>query len=125
MADVTITVANLTDAQKVAKKMVGDEAFGLYVAAQWHRLYQDFVPMVEGDLYGNVTFAPMEITHNAGYAGYQYNGARKDGSHVIQNYSKEKHPLAGPRWDDAAVPTQGPKLEKSVENYLGRKVVVD
>ena len=122
---VTLTVTNLTDARKVAKKVAGSEGFGLYAATQWHRLYTKFVPWDTGSLADHVTFAPFEITHNEPYAGYQYYGARQDGSHAVQNYSRDKHGLASSHWDDAAVPTQKEKLERSLTKFLGDKVVVE
>lgn len=119
----TITVTNLTDARNVAKKVVGDDAFGIYAAAEWHRLYYKFIPMDTEQLANNVTIEPFTITHNEPYAAYQYHGARQDGSHAVQNYSRDKHGLASSRWDDAAVPTQKEKLERSLTKFLGRKVV--
>lgn len=119
---VHVTVINMTDARSLTQKAVDNDEFWTFAANEWWRLYQDWVPSLEGDLYGDVSYAPKEVTHNAIYAAYQYYGG--DGRRTVRNYTKT-HPHAGPRWDDAAAPTQRPKLEEALENHLAGKDITE
>ena len=122
---------------------VRSDKFWKYAAAQWHRLYKDWVPMKSGTLYQQVTIEPKTITHTAPYAHYAYEGqmygpnipitegARVTGFFSQPNrkkkptgkalqFSKQFHPKATAKWDQAAKPTQLPKLAKELEAYLNR-----
>lgn len=120
---------------------VRSDKFWKYAATQWHRLYKDFVPMKSGALYRQVTIEPKTITHTAPYAHYQYEGQvygpnipvmegdRVTGFFSQPNrpkkptgkslrYSKQFHPKASAKWDQAAKPTQLPKLVNELQNYV-------
>lgn len=126
---------------RIASKAENDPAFWTFAATEWHRLYKDYVPMNQGDLYNKVTIVPKEITHNAPYAHYQYEGnvygpnipIMENGTPVgffsppgkpksktgrKLKYSKALHPKASAKWDKAAAPTQLPKLAQSLQNYI-------
>lgn len=135
---VNITVVNLTDARAVARKSVDNDTFWTFAANEWWRQYKNWVPSITGQLYSNVSIAPKEITHNAPYAHYLYEGKMmvapngsawaKRGEIKHYNGMALKYtgsPVQGPRWDDAAAPTQRPKLEQSLENYLDGKDVTE
>lgn len=139
---ITISVGEVkVDVHGITAKAENDTAFWIYAAAQWHRLYKDYVPMAEGDLYNRVTIAPKEITHNAPYAHYQYEGIvygpnipiTENGTVVgffsppgkpksktgrKLKYNKGLHPKASAKWDKAAAPAQLPKLASSLQNYI-------
>lgn len=122
MADrVSVHITNLTNVKALTRAAVDNDAFWTYAASQWHRLYYDWIPMDTERLADNVTISPGVITHNEPYAAFQYYGG--DGKRVIVNRSRDRHPLASSQWDEAAAPTQLPKLEASLEEYLDKKLV--
>lgn len=120
---------------------VRSDKFWKYAATQWHRLYKDWVPMKSGALYNRVTIEPKTITHTAPYAHYAYMGqvygpnipitegkrvtgffsqpnrAKKPTGKAL-NFSKQFHPKASAKWDQAAKPTQFPKLVEELQDYV-------
>jgi hypothetical protein len=110
---ITVDKSNFVPANLVSK--VVDEklgpAFWTFAANEWHRFYLDFVPMDTGMLAQNVRITPGEIEHYEPYANRIYNGA-------YMNFRKDKHPLASAHWDEAAKPTQLPKLYRSFNAYV-------
>lgn len=116
-----------------------------YAATEWHRLYEPYVPYHEGMLFNTVTITggngKGEIHHTAPYARYLYNGEAYGPSFPIMRngvivgyrspkgkpkhptgkplvYKRDQHPLATAKWDQAAQPTQLPKLIRSVQSYI-------
>ena len=137
---ITLTVDNRIKVQGILNAVQSDK-FWHYAAVQWHRLYKDWVPMKEGALYNQVTFAPKEITHNVPYAHYQYEGkvygpnfpivqgGAVSGFFSLRNRPKhptggslkhvqQLHPKACAKWDQAAAPTQLPKLVQELQNFV-------
>lgn len=55
------------------------------------------------------------VVYNQVYAGYQYYGQRKDGSHKVRNYSK---PGTGPYWDKTMVSAEGNDLLQDMKDYF-------
>lgn len=125
------------------KKAVKSDKLWTYIAKQWHRHYEKYVPMQSGILYQQVTFAPGEIYHSANYAHYQYAGdvyspniPITEGGAIVGyfspknrpktkterklKYSRNFHPNASAKWDEAAAPVELPKLEREIEGYLNR-----
>ncbi len=123
------------------KNAVQSDKFWTYAATQWHRLYKDWVPMDNGVLYNNVQIRAKEITHMAPYAHYLYEGKVYGPSIPISEggtvtgffsprnrpksptgkalkYSQGKHNKASAKWDQAAAPTQLPKLVKELQSYV-------
>lgn len=118
-----------------------------YAAQQWHRLYKDYVPMDQGVLYNQVLFDSNEtegtITHTVPYAHYMYEGRvygpnypvaendrvvgyfsqkgrpKKPTGRMLK-YDQQKHSKATRKWDQAAVPTQGPKLLHELQKFVDR-----
>lgn len=140
---ISVTVLNNINVPKLLSPVRSD-TFWKYAAAEWHRLYKDYVPMQNGALYNQVTIEPKTITHTAPYAHYQYEGIMYGPNYpIIENgaiagffsmpnrkktatgrrlkYNKDLHPKATREWDKAAAPTQKEKLERAMMNYL-RKV---
>lgn len=126
-----------------AKKAVRSDKFWTYIATQWHRHYAKYVPMQNGILYQQVTFAPGEIHHSANHAHYQYVGnvyspniPITEGGAIVGyfspknrpktkterklKYSRKFHPNASAKWDEAAAPVELPKLEREIEGYLNK-----
>lgn len=58
------------------------------------------------------------IVYNQQYAGYQYYGQRKDGSHKVVNYSK---PGTGPYWDKAMLSAESGNLVQDMADYFKEK----
>lgn len=123
---------------------VRSDKFWKFAAMEWHRLYKDWVPMKEGDLYNQVRFAPKEITHTAPYAHYMYEGKvygpnipLYEGDHIAGyfsqpnrkkkptgkslKFSRQYHDKACARWDQAAAPVQGQKLADALKDYLKKQ----
>lgn len=87
-----------------------------------------YVPMDEGIL-ANTVVSGGSVTGNVKtnsihyeqpYARYVYYGQRQDGTHVIKNYSKDKHPLAGSYWDRKMVSAEFEDVIEEVQNFLKR-----
>lgn len=109
---ITISVADVNvDVHGITSRAKNDRAFWTYAAEEWHRLYEPYVPMDEGVLKDTVTIRPKEIEHTVIYARYQYNG-------VDFNFRRDKHPKASAKWDQAAAPTQLPRLASSLQAYI-------
>lgn len=50
-----------------------------------------YVPKETGDLRTIVQIEPDSITYQSPYAHYQYKGVRKDGTHVVRNYTTPRY----------------------------------
>ncbi len=78
-----------------------------------------YVPMSDlpsrGDLRTIVDLQTDSITYEVPYAEYQYYGMRKDGTHVVRNYTT---PGTGPYWDKRMVSAEMPTIVKEVQNYI-------
>lgn len=107
---ISISVKTQIDSAKLAGAVKNDSQLWLFAASEWHKLYQPYVPWRVGDLAQHVTLEPGQITHIAPYAKKCYEGNF--------NFRKDKHPLATARWDEAAIPTQLPKLTKALQAYV-------
>lgn len=132
--DNRINVKGLTNA-------VQSDKLWKYAATEWHRLYKDWVPMQTGELYRNVVFRPKEIEHISPYAHYLYEGKMYGPNIPISEsgtitgffsqrnrpksptgrslkYQHGQHPKACAKWDQAAAPTQLPKLVQAMQRYV-------
>ena len=105
--DATVEI-NINTAEKMAK--VNSAAFQTFAAETWYKLYRDWVPNDTGTLYESVRISPYQIEHFAPYANAVYSHNR--------NYRKDKAPMASARWDQAAAPSQKPKLVISLQKYI-------
>lgn len=109
---ITITVADVSvDVYGLTSKAENDPAFWEFAATEWHKLYEPYVPMQTGMLKDTVSIRPKEIEHTVPYARYQYNGT---GFH----FRRDMHPKASAKWDEAAAPTQLPKLASAMQAYI-------
>ena len=139
---ITLSVADVNvDVRGIVSKAETDREFWIFAATEWHRLYKDYVPMKNGPLYQQITVRPKEIEHTAPYAHYQYEGKvygpnfpivegsravgffsqpnrRKHPTGKSLQYSKQYHAKASEKWDQAAAPTQLPKLASSLQAYI-------
>lgn len=107
---------------RAVNRIINDDV-KLFANTTWWRLYQEFVPMRNGDLYGDaaitgksddVEITPEYIHHKVPYARRMYYGEDF-------NFSKDKHSKATAYWDKVAFNSQGDKLIKDIENYIKRK----
>lgn len=108
---ITLEVVAHINARRHHDRLINDSAFWRFAAAEWYRLYYAYIPFDTNMLANNVDFRPNEIEHKAPYARYQYNG-----THF--RFRKDKHPKASARWDQAAAPTQLPRLATSLQQYI-------
>jgi hypothetical protein len=109
---ITLSVADVNvDVHGITSRVNNDPAFWTFAATEWHRLYEPYVPMQTGMLKDTVSIRPKEIEHTVIYARYQYNGTGF-------NFRRDMHPKASAKWDQAAAPTQLPKLASSLQAYI-------
>lgn len=109
---ITLSVADVSvDVHGITQKVENDPAFWYYAAVEWHKLYKDYVPRQTGVLAGTVHFEPKEIEHTQPYAHYQYEGH-------FDHSRAENADKASRHWDEAAAPTQLPKLATSLQRYI-------
>lgn len=112
---ITITVADVSiDIHGITEKAENDPAFWKFAATEWHKLYDLYVPMQTGRLKSSVLIRPKEIEYVVPYARRIYYG---DGFHFWKD-NGAPHPKASARWDQAAAPTQLPKLKVALQNYI-------
>lgn len=87
-----------------------------------------FVPMSnnrsETSLRKDVHVEPGSITYEMPYAEYQYYGRRKDGSHVVMNYTTPGTgiPGQGSYWDQRMWSVEKDKIVKAVQDKIDRGV---
>jgi hypothetical protein len=74
-----------------------------------------YVPMDNGDLRTIVDIQPDSITYESPYAEYQYYGMRKDGTHVVKNYTT---PGTGTYWNERMVSAEIEDVVKEVQDYI-------
>lgn len=80
--------------------------------------YMDkYVPMREGHLrYENIDMSdPRYIIYDQPYAHYQYIGMRRDGTHVVRNYTTAG---TGPYWDQQMMSAEGKDLIKDIQDFI-------
>lgn len=110
---IRITVGDVSvDIRGERYKVMHDRRLWTFAAEEWHRLYKDYVPMRMGYLYQQVEFDVGTITHTVPYARRMYYG---EGFKFNRNTG---HPKASAKWDQAAAPTQLPKLAASMQAYI-------
>lgn len=82
-----------------------------------YKAMDKYVPMDEGNLRTVVSFSidGTEIIYESPYAEYQYYGIRKDGTHVVMNYTT---PGTGPYWDERMWSADKDKVIRQVQNYI-------
>lgn len=105
-----VTVESHIDIPRNLQK-VDNDAFWIFAANEWWRLYFPWVPFDTGTLARQVHITPKQIEHTAPYAYTTYNGRHR-------RFRKDKHPLASAHWDKAAAPTQGHKLISAMQAYV-------
>lgn len=79
-----------------------------------------YVPYRKGIL-SDYTIVDNMIVYSQIYAGYQYYGQRKDGSHKINpdNRDRSKHPLATSFWDKKMVSAELQDIINEVKQEIG------
>ncbi len=77
-----------------------------------------YVPKDEGNLRTIVDIQNDSITYEMPYAEYQYYGMRRDGTHVVRNYTTLG---TGPYWDKRMVSAEMQDVVREVQNYIGGK----
>ena len=79
------------------------------------RIIDPWVPFLEGPLSQTLTITPNGITYEQPYATRQYYG-------VNFNHTKDYHPLASAKWDEAAMAVKRDEFEKIIENIITRRL---
>ena len=82
-----------------------------------YRYMDKYVPKDNGILRENVTIDSNSITYEQPYAGYQYYGERKDGSHKVTNYTT---PGTGSYWDKRMVSADMQNVVAEVQNFINK-----
>ena len=84
------------------------------------RMNARYVPEDTGTLHDEAyRDSECNIVYDQLYAGYQYYGMRKDGTHVVKNYSKkETRPYQGPYWDQLMVTAEREELLQDMKDYF-------
>ena len=101
------------DGKKIANKVITKE-IRIFANEDFHRLYEDFVPMRKGALYTNIDIDETGIYHKVPYAKKMYNGEDF-------NFSKDEHPKATAKLDKVAFRSQGEILKRDIEAYIKSK----
>lgn len=99
---------------KINNRFTKSNKVGTRLAEITENKMEQYVPMRQGRLYQDTTIEPFKITYNQQYAKPMFYGTKF-------NFSKQKHPKAGARWDIAVKP-QIPQIAKelSAEIEAGR-----
>lgn len=74
-----------------------------------------YVPMRDTPLRTTTDVQSNSITYQSIYANYQYHGMRRDGTHVVKNYTT---PGTGSYWDRKMVSAEINELIEDVENAI-------
>lgn len=76
-----------------------------------------YVPLRNGPLRdtARVYTSDCSIRYEQMYAGYQYYGQRKDGSHQVKNYHT---PGTGKYWNKKMMSAEGKELERDLEKFI-------
>ena len=101
MSGVASKVENIASNKRLGRFLANEAADGM----------DKYVPMRTGALAGSVTVSPFKVTYNAPYAVYMYNGRS-------MRLTRDKHPLATPKWDRAYAIVDGGKLGKAGSKFL-------
>lgn len=128
-----VTVVDNVNIAKYSDKLENDKGLWTFAANTWYKLLEPYTPMDTGKLFGSVlisdsptkiirglngevtvTIEPKQIHYVMEYAPAVYKG-----DHM--NFQKIHHKWACARWDKVAMPTQGPKLVRSLEKYIKAK----
>ena len=79
-----------------------------------------YVPYKRGTL-ASYHIEGYYIIYDPLYARYQYEGKRKDGTHVIKKRTLKYHPRATSHWDKKMVTAEMSDIVKEVQNYINRR----
>lgn len=101
------------DGKKIANEII-TKGVRIFANEDFWRLYEDFVPMREGDLYNDTDIDETGIYHKVPYAKKMYNGEKF-------NFSTQRHPKATAKWDKVAFISQGEILKRDIEAYIKSK----
>lgn len=104
-----VEVTSSVDIPKDLAKIDNAE-FWKFAHTEWNKLIFPYVPFDTGTLAESVNISSDCIEYRAPYASTVYNQNR--------NFRTDKHELASSRWDEAAAPTQSPKLIEALQAYV-------
>lgn len=62
--------------------------------------------------------AQCNLWYETSYAGYQYYGKRKDGTHKVENYTT---PGTGPYWDKQMLSVEKDDLVKDMQEWIKKR----
>lgn len=110
----SVVVIDNVNIAKYSDRLENDKGLWTFAANTWYKLLEQYTPMDTGTLFKSVLIEPKEIHYVMEYAPKVYKG-----DHM--RFQKTHHAMACARWDQAARPTQGPKLVRSIENYINAK----
>lgn len=109
-----VVVIDNVNIAKYSDRLENDRGLWTFAANEWYRFLEQYTPMDTSTLFKSVLIEPKEIHYVMEYAPAVYKG-----DHM--NFQKTHHALACAHWDQAAQPTQAPKLIRSIEGYINAK----
>lgn len=106
---------NFTLLQNKVDKILEDDTVKLAIHNALARYCHPYVPYLYGPLSETVEITPEYIKYIQPYARRQYYG---DGF----NFTKDYHPLATSRWDQAMMQDRGDQFSNEIQELLIRKL---
>ncbi len=114
----SVRIDSLDIIKKRLKIQDGGPAHAYFTRVCYEKM-NEFVPMSannsRGSLRRTVDLKTDSITYESPYASYQYFGKRKDGSHVIRNWTT---PGTGPKWDKKMITAYKREIIKEISKYV-------
>lgn len=96
------------------ENLLQDESLMLSVHNALARYCHPYVPYLHGPLSETIEVSAEGVTYTQPYARYQYYGDNF-------NFTKDYHPLATSRWDEAMMRDHGEEFCDEVQELLNRK----
>ena len=109
------TIVNKINGAIIAHRINNDPGLWTFAANTWYKLCEPWTPFDTGMLLDEVLIEPKRIYYIMNYATYVYHGEK-------MNFTTQHHPLATHHWDQAATPTQLPKLIEAMQGYIDTRL---
>lgn len=106
--------------EKIKKRLKIDDngSAQAFLVNTCYKHMDKYVPRRDGNLRTIVDINKNSITYQSVYAGYQYYGQRKDGSHKVRNYTT---PGTGSYWDKRMISAEIDNVVDEVQKFIGGK----
>ena len=115
MSNIINVTAKVNDAAIEAKlKELCDKDAGLEIHNLLAKYCDPYVPFLEGPLSQTTEITPYYVRYTQPYAHYQYYGTEF-------NHTKDYHPLASAKWDEAMLRDKREQFVQEVKEILVRR----